>query len=529
MEFPGLLEALSRPDAYPTSASDVEVHQTHISAVFLVGPWAYKVKKPVRLGFVDFSTVDRRRHFCDEEVRLNRRLAPSVYLGVVPVVRHQGRLQVEGDGEVVDWAVKMRRLPAEANWQERLKRGDLQTAALQRLALRLVEFHAAAASGPEIAAGGRLEIVARNARENFEQTIDHVGSTVSPVVHERLRQLTETALRRLGPLIERRVEQGRIRDTHGDLRLEHIYEFPDRGPPEDLLIIDCVEFNEWFRWADPVADIAFLVMDFAARGRRDLGDTFADAYFAAADDAEGRELLAFYVAYRAAVRAKVAGFKWSEPEVPTEERSEALARAQARWLLALSVLDEPGRGPCLLAVGGLPGSGKSTLARALAERTGAVVIRSDSVRKELAGLPEGASAAAGFAQGIYDADWTERTYAECCRRAAAELFQGSRVIIDASFARQKWRQRLQELGIRWGVPTLLLLCQAEPEVVRSRLADRRRDASDADWSVYQEMARRWEPLGGEVRAAVRPIRTDGSIDDTVDQAWRVLKEARLVA
>jgi uncharacterized protein len=340
MDLISLIDALSRPAAYPARVARVVVHQTHISVVFLAGAFAYKIKKPVELGFLDFSTLEKRRHFCDEEVRLNRRLAPAVYRGVVPIVRVPGGVQMEGDGDVIEWAVKMERLPEEASLLWRVQRGEIQVDFMAALARKLAQFHAHAERGAHIATFGRFEVVAGNVRENFTQAAAYVGVTVSQAVLDRLRDLAEKHLAKLRSLIEDRAARGRPCDTHGDLHLDHVYHFPDKAPPDDLAIIDCIEFNERFRFADPVADLAFLVMDLLFHGRRDLAAAFGEAYFQATNDADGRTLLPFYVAYRAAVRGKVEGFALTEKEIPEAERRAALARAQAHWRLALSELEE---------------------------------------------------------------------------------------------------------------------------------------------------------------------------------------------
>jgi aminoglycoside phosphotransferase family enzyme/predicted kinase len=526
MQLTGLIDALSQPGAYPYPVADIDVRQTHISVVFLAGPFAYKIKKPVSLGFVDFSTLDRRRYFCEQEVQLNRRLAATVYHGVVPIARTAMGLRFEAEGEVVEWAVKMEHLPETASLRHRLIQRTVDEDALRALARKIAAFHAEAAGGPAIAAFGRPEIIARNVRENLEQVAPQVGATLSQEVWERLQSLTEVALGRFGPLMNERVERGAIRDTHGDLRLDHVYLFPDRPPPADLVIIDCIEFNERFRFADPVADSAFLVMDLLFHGRPDLAQYFGTAYLETASDEQGAALLPFYTAYRAAVRGKVEGLELVETEIPSAERSAALARARAHWLLALGQLQPPGRRPCLVLVGGLPGSGKSTLARMLAERAGFEVVRSDAVRKELAGQysePHGPPAD----QGIYTAEWNDRSYAECLRRGEQALFAGKRVLVDASFREEGRRRLFLDAARRWCVPAVLFLCRASSETVRARLANRRDDVSDADWAVYLQAAQRWEPPGPATRAALREVSTEGSPEHALSQVLAGLRDLGL--
>ncbi len=527
MEITDLIESLSDPSAYPHPVDTVEIRQTHISVVFLAGPFVYKVKKALTLGFVDYGTLAKRHHYCDEEVRLNRRLAPRVYLGVVPITEFGGRLRVEGPGEAVEWAVKMERLPDEARLRDRLARDEVGLVQVQEIGRRISAFHRQAAIGPEVARYGRFEVVARNARDNFDQSAADVGITVSPEVIQRLRDRTEQSLAELQPLISSRADRGQTRDTHGDLRLDHVYLFPEHQPPEDLLIIDAIEFNEQFRFADPVSDMAFLAMDFDFLGYRALGRAFCDAYFQESGDVEGRALLPYYKAYRAAVRAKVEGIKRAEPEVPETERARMLRQARAHWLLALGTLEPPERRPCLLLVGGLPGTGKSTLARGLAERAGFVVLRSDLVRKELAAASQSPAEVSAFEAGIYAPEWTDRTYAECLRRAQEHLFEGRRVLIDASFRRESNRRDALDLATAWGVPGLLLHCQADPAVVRSRIESRRDDASDADWSIYLQAAERWEPLGSQTRSSCFEIDTSAGRDATLAHVLDALRAAEL--
>jgi len=525
MNLASLITDLSDPGRYPFAVTSVEVVQTHISVVFLAGDFVYKIKKPVRLSFLDFSTLDLRRHFCDEEVRLNRRLAPDVYLGVVPVTDDGSGVRFEGRGETVEWAVKMRRLPEAATLEQRVLRDEIDESHVRSLALRLAEFHANAARSAAIAAFGRFEVVYRNIRENFIVSAPQVGNTISTPVRDRLVSLTEETLDEMKAVIDSRAARGIPCDTHGDLHLDHVYLFPDRSPPADLVIIDCIEFNERFRYTDPVADMAFVAMDFEFHGRRDLALALTQTYFQARDDDEGRRLLPLYLSYRAAVRGKVDGLQLDEPEIPEPARAAALMRARGHWLLALSALETPNRRPGLVLVGGLPGTGKSTLARCLGEQAGFQVIRSDVVRKELAGLSVEATANAETRANIYTPEWTDRTYSECLRRAEELLFEGGRVIVDANFRAERQRQMFLDAALRFGVPVLFLVCEAEPATVKARLDSRRGDASDADWAVYQQVAQNWEKPGPRTRRLLHIIPTG----DSADAAWQASREVLSLA
>jgi aminoglycoside phosphotransferase family enzyme len=384
MDLTQLTEFLSDPAAYSDPVAEVDVRHADIPAVFLAGHFVYKVKKPVELGFLDFSTMAKRRHYCEEEVRLNRRLAPEVYLGVVPLTRDARGVGAEGGGEVVEWAVKTRRLPDEAALQSRLPQGEVGVQVMEALARKIAAFHAQAEAGPRVAAFGRFEVAARNARESFLQSVAHVGTTVSNAVFARAQALTEEALAYHRALIESRAERGVPRDARGDLRLGHVYYFPDREPPGDLAIIDCIEFNERLHFADPVSDMAFLVMGLTSRAIRSWPERSRRRISWHRPTGKGRALVPFCTSYRAAVWGKVEGLKLARPEIAASDRAVVVTKARGSWLLALAEFEAPDQKPCLVLVGGLPGTDKFTLAQALAERAGSRVIRSDLVRKELA-------------------------------------------------------------------------------------------------------------------------------------------------
>jgi aminoglycoside phosphotransferase family enzyme/predicted kinase len=505
-----LIDALRDPAAYPHPGLTVEVVHTHASVVFLVGELAYKVKKPVDLGFLDYSTLSKRERMCQAEVELNARLAPEVYLGVVPIVVEGDRVRVEGAGTPIEFAVKMVRLPDHARLGERLRAGDVAPASIDALALRLARFHREARRSAEIAAMADYAVVERNCVENLEQLQPSIGSALSEAVHRRLEALTRQELAAQRSRIRSRARAGVGCETHGDLRLEHVYLFPDREPPHDLCIVDCIEFNERFRFADPIADIAFLVMDLRAHDARAEADRLVERYIDASGDHDGAALLPLYTAYRATVRGKVRAMQAAEPEVPEAARRSAMQAARGHLLQAVGELAPPGERPCLLLMCGLPGTGKSVLAQQLAEQAGFTVVRSDVTRKRLAGLQPGESGGTAPAAGIYAADFTERTYRACAAEAERRLFEGERVIVDATFRDEEHRTRFVDLARRCMVPVRILHCWADPELVHDRLDRRQGDPSDADWGVYQHMRGIWEPFGADVADLVDTIETSAS-------------------
>ncbi len=515
-----VVRSLSRECAFPVPVDVVTVRQTHISTVFLGDELVYKVKKPVKLPFLDFSTVEQRHFFCHEEVRINRPWAPDVYLGVVPVTREANGLRFEGSGPVVDWAVKMRRLPESANLRSRLQHGLLEPRDLVRAARRIAAIHReACGSVGEQATEAEAEF-RRRLYENWEFAHGLKPHVIEPQVLQRLEALSDELLQRHDDTLRRRASDGHVRDLHGDLRLEHVFLFPDRSPPNDIVILDGIEFDPGLRRIDVVADIAFLVMELAFAGRRDLANDFADGYFSETNDATGRSVLPLFAAYRSAVRAKVAAILGTESEIPHPDRDEALARSQTHWLWCLSELEVPGRRPALVLVTGLPGTGKSTLARGLADADYFdEVLRTDVVRKDLAAK----SNVAGGSADLYSAEFTERTYDECWCRARKRLLSGGRVLVDATFQRESSRRRFLQLALDCGVRAVWLECTAAADVVQQRLENRHGDPSDADWPVYQLVREHWESASEFSARYHAAVETGGMAASALDAAREVLR------
>jgi aminoglycoside phosphotransferase family enzyme/predicted kinase len=488
---PALMEAMAEPGFYPHRPASVEVLQTHISVVALAGPLVYKVKKPVDFGFCDFTTLDKRRRFCYEEIRLNRRLAPDVYRRVVPIVRSpDGALELDGKGEPFEYAVEMRRLAAERMLPARLAAGEVTVETMADIARRIHTFHAEAARSVVISSYGRLKVIEEEVTENFQQLEPFVGRTIEPEAFAELKDRTERFLATHPDLFRQRIAEGRIVEGHGDLHADHIC--LEQGGP---VVYDCIEFNEAFRCLDVASEVAFLAMDLDSLGYPELAEGFVDQYGALADDPGLMRLLPFYQSYRAVVRGKVESFRLDDPDIPDRAKAEAIEAARHYLELACSYarsLDLP----ALVIMCGLIGSGKSTLAAALESPLDAVVLRSDVLRKELAGLAPDAHVDEPYGAGLYGEEISDQTYRELIERARPHLEAGRTVILDASFARRTDRQWARQTAAEAKVETWCCWCRCKEEELRGRLRRREgepRGPSDAREAILEPFTADFQP------------------------------------
>lgn len=455
----------------------LELRVTHASWVYLGRDEVWKLKRPVDLGFLDFRTPEARRRCCEDEVRLNRRLAPDVYLGVLPVRRHERGLTLSGEGPIVDWAVHMRRLPADGGADELLARGRLTAAHLTRLARRLADFHRAS---PEVRACGDLAAVCATIEENLAQTERFVGDLLDRETFHDVSAFQRGWLAAHGERLAARAAEGRARDGHGDLRLEHIHFEADAEP----VVIDCLEFSERLRGGDVASDAAFLAMELDAAGRPELADGFLARLAEASDDFGLYDVVDLYLSYRACVRGKVAAHVATDPAATPEARAAKRREARDRFALALTYARPRAPRTFVVAVGGLPGSGKSTLAAALGEALAVPVIGSDLTRKAMAGLAPTARGGAA----LYTTAARERTYAEVLRRAACVAGAGRSVILDATFSTRAWRAAAAAMAREAGARFVFLERVADHSTVQARLARRRHEPSVSD-ATDAELAR----------------------------------------
>jgi aminoglycoside phosphotransferase family enzyme/predicted kinase len=489
-----VMEELARPGSFPAPRpSRVERIETHASWVFLGDTDVFKVKKPVNFGFLDFTTIEKRRAACEAEVSLNARLASGIYLGLVPVARtKEGALVFGGSGEVVDWAVHMRRLPSEQRADLLLAGGKLTGADVDALADRIAAFHGAVRCDHETSAQGATSAIRRNVVENFSQAREVIEKYLSREQATEIERWQLAFLAENGALFDDRVAERRVRDGHGDLRLEHVY-IGDRGK---ITIIDCIEFNERFRYADVCADVAFLSMDLAWHGRVDLAERLLARYAQASGDYDLYAMVDFYESYRAYVRGKVATLLAADELADQGARDRAVTEARRYFLLALAAHRRPLLGPSIVCVGGLIASGKSTIAEAIALEMSAPVVDADRTRKRMIGVAPEAPVHDPAWTGAYDLRFTEDVYAEVRRRAGVVLASGRPVVIDSSLRSAAERARMRELARSHRVPIRFVECRADPELCRVRLERRERESgvSDGRVAIFDDFCARFEPM-----------------------------------
>lgn len=485
-----LLLALHDPAIYPDPTTRVEVRETHISVVFLTDAYAYKIKKPLNLGFLDYSTLEQRRYYCLQELLLNRRLSPNVYLEVV-AIHHDGQYYTFSHrGVVVEYALKMRRLPADCTLEAMLTHGKVTPTTMETLAQRVADFHRTHPLPTTRKGFGTLKQVLADWQENFAQTADCIGRTISPSMYTQVQQAVTRFTTHRATWFEQRLRDGRIRDCHGDLRAEHIY--LEEG---HLWIIDCIEFNQRFRFIDVASEVAFLAMDLERLGFLDMAHCFVRAYVQHSGDVSLYRLLDFYCCYRAYVRGKIASIRLHEAP-PVQERPRLHRKASQGFTLAAHYAVRLNR-PLVLITTGLIGSGKSRLAAAVAAALDLRLFSSDRVRKERAGLPPETPQRVAYGTGMYSASARSQTYEVLADLARDALDHGDSVILDAAFPKRAQRRCLAALAHTAGADFYVLDCHAPETVLRARLEKRMQQPgsiSDGRPEIFADVARDYEPL-----------------------------------
>lgn len=500
--------------------TDVVHLQTHTSHVYLVGDEVLKIKKPVLFSFLDYSTMERRRECCEREVALNRRFSPELYLGVVPLFRRGDTLSLTGDGEPVEWAVRMRRLPSDAMMSRRLARGDVEPDEVEALADLLARFYAGAERSEDISRFGSVAQVRENTEENFETTLDFEEAILPALLREFLRDSNQRFLAERASLFEERIRAGRILDGHGDLKPENIFLAP-AGP----VVTDCIEFNERFRYGDVLADVAYLTMGLRDAGRADLREAFLQRFREVAEPDLPEELLDYYEVYRAVVKGKIEGFRARQAEVPAAEREEAAAIALRHFRLAgrISLKEQP----VLVVLAGVSGVGKTTVAEPIVHALDAARAESDRVRKELAGIPAEQRDRSPFGAGIYTPEMSAATYEEMRRRAAAALRDGRSFVMDATHLTRAHRAQSISVGRECAALTVVVGVTASPEMLERHDESRTiaGGASDGRKEIREAQLPLWvSPEANEADVVVH-VEAGESVEETRARLARTLGKA----
>ncbi|MEX1994512.1 MAG: AAA family ATPase [Steroidobacteraceae bacterium] len=492
---PGLsrlsIQELLTASVYPHAIVHLRLKETHLSWVILTGRYAYKLKKPVKFAFVDATTLERRRFLCHEELRLNHRFAPELYVDVVPVTRESGRLRVGGAGEPVEYAVRMQEFDESQELASRLDHGSVSANDMQGLAIRLADAHRLASVAAEASPYGTIEAIRQPMFDNFSLLRAHLGDAGYLRLIERLEDWTHESLTRRQSLVESRRLAGLVRECHGDLHARNIVHWQQQWLP-----FDCLEFDPALRWIDVISDVSFLYMDLVSRSRKDLASHFLSRYLEVSGDYNGLPLVPLYSAYLALVRAKVdvLGAENASPAACSSLRARRKRRLEtaARFVDAVP--------PALIAMHGVTASGKSWLSERLIGEIPAVRVRSDLERKRLAGVAALATRGFGVGEGDYSELATQATYDRLLACAEAALDGPCSVIIDAAFLDRRHRDAFRALAQRKNRPFLLVSCFADSAVLASRLDARAgsgADPSEATHAVLSRQLRDTQPLGAD--------------------------------
>lgn len=483
-----LIYFLKDKDSYPHKPKSVKQIQTHSADVFIVTPYVYKIKKPVNLGFLDFSTLNKRKKICEKEIELNKRLTKDIYLSVEKISENNGNF-VFGEGEeVIEYAVKMRRLPEKYFLKNLLLKGDVNTNDFQEIIKKLVNFYNNQTVSDKISKFGEPEKISANIYENFDTARDFQGKTISKPCFEAVYHYNDKFFSKKKSLFKKRIKEGFIKDCHGDLRLEHI-----NYSPKGINIFDCIEFNDRFRYIDIASEIGFLSMDLDFNGYKDFGRYVNSIAAKKLNDSTFFDIVDFYKCYRAYVRGKVSSLKFETEGITEKDRNNAFYNARKYFQLALKYALF-GSNPFVLVVFGFIATGKSTISEMLSNELSATVLSSDKTRKEITGKKQNQRDFRGFGEGIYRAETTEKTYNEIIKRGMNEIKEGRNIILDASFSKRRYRQKVIEKFKNRDLPVFFVETTASEKIIKQRLSKResKETISDARLDIFDSFKQSYE-------------------------------------
>jgi hypothetical protein len=509
--LPALIQQMQQPGFYPHPCQEpIQLIQTHCSYVLLTGDYVYKLKKPVNFGFLNYSTLELRRHFCHEELRLNQRGAESLYLEVLPIYQSNEQYQFGAYGDAVEYALKMRQFPSDALFSTMFELGKINESYIEDLGRVVARYHSQLETTEYISSFGSIPKVREAFDQNYEQTVNYIGGPQTQQQFDETKKYTDKFFEDNHELFQSRITNNFIRECHGDLHMGNICLWH-----EQILLFDCIEFNEPFRFVDVMYDVAFTVMDLEARGRQDLANIFLNTYVEQTGDWEGLQVLPLYLSRQAYVRAKVTSFLLDDPGVPASVKQESAKTAAAYYTQAWEYTrSNPGK---LILMSGVSGSGKSTTARYLAKQIGAIHLRSDAVRKHLGGI--GLYERGG--NELYTPEMTAKTYTRLLDLGIMLVNQGFNVILDAKYDREQLRSDAISKATTEGIPIQIIQCTAPVEVLNARLSSRSNDIADATADLLSSQLQSLEAFTTSEKSYIKILDTTqplaAQLDDVIRQ------------
>ena len=510
MELSNLIKQLQNTNSYPhVVETTIKVIQTHISAIFLTGDYAYKIKKPVYFGFLDYSSMEKRQHFLNQELTMNQAIAPDIYLDVLPITIQNEQVKIGGEGEIIDYVLKMNQFPQDSLFINLFLAGKLEKHHLEELGKIVAEFHKNTKTDDYIRSFGDIEVIKKSIDENYEITDKYIGIIQTKEKYQETKNFTDSYFKLKQDYFRQRKQENKIRECHGDLHLKNICLWNNK-----IQLFDRIEFNEEFRYVDVMCDVAFTVMDLDARNRQDLSNIFLNTYLEHTGDWQGLQVLPVYLSRQAYVRAKVNSMILDDPNISQENHQKAQQEAKNYYHLAWKYTQQhQGK---IIIMSGLSGSGKTTVAKYIAEKINGILIRSDAVRKHLGNVSLDET---GNSE-LYSEEMNQKTYERLIKLGEIVAKEGFNLILDAKFDRHQLRKPVIEIAKKDNIFLTILSCYAPVEILSDRLSKRKGDISDATSDLLQQQKNNIQDFNEEEMSYVKKIDTTNNWKEQITEFFR---------
>ncbi|ACB49523.1 unknown [Crocosphaera subtropica ATCC 51142] len=497
MDISTLIKQLQNPNSYPHTVQDsIKVLQTHASAIFLTGNYAYKIKKPVDFGFLDYSTLEKRQHFLNQELVMNQAIAPDIYLEVLPITIKNDQVKIGEEGKIIDYVLKMNQFPQDCLFINLFQAGKLEKKHLENLGKVVAEFHKNTQTNDYIRRFGNIEMIKKSIDENYERTEKYIGIVQTEKQYQETKEFTNHYFELKQNYFKQRQQADKIRECHGDLHLKNVCLWNGK-----IELFDRIEFNEEFRYVDVMFDIAFTIMDLDARNRTDFSNIFLNTYLEYTGDWQGLQVLPLYLSRQAYVRAKVNSMLLDDSNISEKEHQKAQEDAKNYYHLAWKYTQQhQGK---IIMMSGLSGSGKTTMAKYLAQDINAILIRSDAVRKHRGNIPLDETGD----NELYSAAMNQETYKTLIQLGEMMAKEGFNVILDAKFDRHQWRETVIEIAKKYNISLTILYCYAPLKILSDRLSKRQGDISDATPNLLKQQQNNAQDFNEKEMSYVKIIDT----------------------